>query len=410
MTSFAFDSLVTAPQTLIGDELGFIGRDGALVVNGGAAVTASETSDLIVLGALVSSGSGDAAYSFSGITTTVLIGPDGYAASTLASAISASVSQRAFINNSGVIDSGFRGVQVFASETGANITVQNSGEIRSGVTGVSYFGVYVSHGDGSADIVNTGLISAAASAVRIANNATGAVEFINDGTVISYGGNLSFNNPSAAQDRVVNRGTMEGDVGLGAGADFYDGRLGVLTGSVNGGGGNDTVLGSAVADFALGQEGDDVLRGFAGHDSLDGGLDNDRVEGGLGDDTLIGDAGFDTLYGNGGDDLLNGGGRTDQIVGGKGDDTMTGGGGGDIFVIRRVGNGDDEVTDFQNNADVVDISAFGVQNFNALKNSFNALSQTTDGVLVDLEAAGGSGSILLKGVTVADMDASDFIF
>ena len=96
--------------------------------------------------------------------------------------------------------------------------------------------------------------------------------------------------------------------------------------------------------------------------------------------------------------------------GGKGDDTMSGGGSSDTFVIRRVGNGDDEVTDFQNGTDVVDISALGVQNFNALNNTFNALSETTDGVLIDLAAAGGSGSILLQGMTLADMDASDFIF
>jgi hypothetical protein len=89
---------------------------------------------------------------------------------------------------------------------------------------------------------------------------------------------------------------------------------------------------------------------------------------------------------------------------------MTGGGGGDVFVIRRVGNGDDEVTDFQNGADVVDISALGVQNFNALNNVFGALSQDTDSVIIDLEAAGGSGSIRLMGMTLADMDASDFIF
>ena len=73
---------------------------------------------------------------------------------------------------------------------------------------------------------------------------------------------------------------------------------------------------------------------------------------------------------------------------------MTGGGGGDTFVIRRVGNGDDEVTDFQNGSDVVDLSVLGIQNFNELNNTLAALSQDQDSVIIDLEAAGGSAETL----------------
>jgi hypothetical protein len=51
-----------------------------------------------------------------------------------------------------------------------------------------------------------------------------------------------------------------------------------------------------------------------------------------------------------------------------------------------------------------------VQNFNQLNNVFGALTQDSDAVVVDLAAAGGSGSVRLVGVTLADMDASDFIF
>ena len=211
----------------------------------------------------------------------------------------------------------------------------------------------------------------------------------------------------------------EGNDYMSGGAD--DDRL--FGGSENdtliGGDGDDSLTGDSENDQLVGGNGDDTLaggddndglRGGAGFDSMDGGVGNDMLRGGHDDDTQLGDAGFDTLYGNGGHDLMDGGGRNDMLAGGKGDDTMTGGGGADLFIIRRVGNGDDEVTDFQNGSDRVDISALGVQNFNALNNQFNALSQTTDGVLVDLAAAGGSGSILLGGMTLADMDASDFIF
>ena len=104
------------------------------------------------------------------------------------------------------------------------------------------------------------------------------------------------------------------------------------------------------------------------------------------------------------------GGRSDMLVGGQGDDVMVGGGSTDTFVFNKRKNGDDTVTDFANGSDKLDISALGVKNFNQLANTFDALSQQETGVLIDLSAANGSGSVFLTGVVVADLDASDFIF
>lgn len=294
--------------------------------------------------------------------------------------------------NTGLIG-GFRGVEVYTG----SVDVQNTGRIA--VSGVGFSAVA---GSTSVRVDNSGEITAS-TAFQIAS---GSLVLTNTGSI---SGLVRVDN-SAGNALITNAGEMESTLIFGDGEDRYIGTDGVLLGTANAGAGNDTLAGGSNNDSFAGGTGDDVLRGGHGADWLDGDGDNDMLRGDAGDDTLIGDSGFDTLYGSAGDDSLDGGGRTDLLVGGKGNDTMTGGGGGDLFVIRRVGNGDDEVTDFQNGSDRVDISALGVQNFNALNNTFGALSQDTDGVVIDLAAAGGSGSIRLIGMTLADMDASDFLF
>ena len=372
------------------------------------------------------------------------------------------IGANAEVTNAGTITGGTLGIHL--SQYG---TVTNSGTVTALADGISVGGIATGHslivntgtvtstsaaalraaGSGGVTIINEGTVSTTddTNPVAVAWTAVGGTFLHNTGQILAPGGTAvsSFTDndrilneglmqgdvfTSLGADQVVNRGTIEGDVRLSADDDSFDGAGGRVAGTVQGEGGNDMLSGGAFADHLdggsendtlkghegddtlLGQDGNDHLRGHAGLDSLNGGSGNDRLEGGWDDDHLIGDAGFDTLYGNSGDDFLDGGGRNDLLIGGKGNDTMIGGGGADTFVIRRVGNGDDEVLDFQNGGDRVDLSALGVQNFNWLANIFNAFSQDADGVVIDLAAAGGSGSIRLVGVTVADMDASDFIF
>lgn len=75
-----------------------------------------------------------------------------------------------------------------------------------------------------------------------------------------------------------------------------------------------------------------TLEGMGGNDSLVGGSAADYLNGGTGDDTLIGNAGNDTLDGLTGNDSLSGGDGNDYLVGGDGNDTMAGGAGADTFV------------------------------------------------------------------------------
>lgn len=101
--------------------------------------------------------------------------------------------------------------------------------------------------------------------------------------------------------------------------------------TLDGGTGDDTILGAA---------GNDFINGRSGDDSLSGGDGNDTILGGAGADTISGGRGEDTLRGQGGNDQVNGGEGEDTIdFGGTGDglDTIEGGEGSDTVVVRGTG-------------------------------------------------------------------------
>ena len=64
---------------------------------------------------------------------------------------------------------------------------------------------------------------------------------------------------------------------------------------------------------------------------LDGGDGNDTVIGGPNDDFVSGDAGDDTVRGDGGSDTVDGGDGADQLFGGAGFDRISGGFGADFL-------------------------------------------------------------------------------
>jgi Ca2+-binding RTX toxin-like protein len=97
--------------------------------------------------------------------------------------------------------------------------------------------------------------------------------------------------------------------------------------NVDGGEGNDTILGSSQGTAPVNN---DVLRGGGGTDTITGGAANETIEGGAGGDTIFGMAGNDTIFGasNGnttgdtantitpgpGRDIVNGGGTASDTV------------------------------------------------------------------------------------------------
>jgi len=110
--------------------------------------------------------------------------------------------------------------------------------------------------------------------------------------------------------------------------------------SIGGGGGPDSLDGTAEDDAISGFAGNDTLNGLAGGDTLDGGADNDSLDGGTGNDSLVGGTGNDSLVGGTGNDSLNGGADTDNLDGGAGNDTLDGGAGSDAIVG---GDGNDRI-------------------------------------------------------------------
>ncbi|MFN4201812.1 MAG: Hint domain-containing protein [Tabrizicola sp.] len=171
-------------------------------------------------------------------------------------------------------------------------------------------------------------------------------------------------------------------------------------GTINGGSGNNSLVGdfdSNFNDIIYGNGGNDTIRGLTANDSLYGGVDNDRIYGGTGNDLLYGDdgsdllfggVGVDNLYGGVGNDLLYGGNENDSLYGGAGNDTLHGGAGND-----RLDGGA--------GTDTVDYSAVSGN----MTIDLGAGSATGDGAdtLVSIEnAIGGLGNDGIVGTTGAN--------
>jgi Ca2+-binding RTX toxin-like protein len=205
-----------------------------------------------------------------------------------------------------------------------------------------------------------------------------------------------------------------------SGVTFVNRGSGSVTAQLTGSTGPDKITGAGFTGTAHGDLGNDTLRGGIGDDTFYGGLGADYLQGRGGHDLLDGDggtnsgaaaAGNDTLIGNAGNDTLLGGAGSDVLNGGKGDDSLTGGSDADTFVMRRVGNGDDQITDFQNGIDVIDISDLGLTGgYGDITGTPGALSEANGALVIDLSLLGGSGSVTVTGLTLATVDATDFLY
>ncbi|MEM9006678.1 MAG: calcium-binding protein [Cyanobacteria bacterium P01_F01_bin.86] len=163
------------------------------------------------------------------------------------------------------------------------------------------------------DILNQGTIVAEDDGVVIEGRLTGTLQ--NTGTIT--GGDTAINAVEAdAGITVNNRGTLNGDVLLSQFDDVFDASQGRVNGIVDGGGGDDQLIGTQ---------------------------------------------------------------RRDTLLGGEGDDTLTGGRGNDTFVFAPTDFGDDTVTDFQVRNDLLDLSdfGFGVSDITALLNNAQQLGGDT---------------------------------
>jgi hypothetical protein len=176
--------------------------------------------------------------------------------------------------------------------------------------------------------------------------------------------------------------------------------------ALNGGNGTDTLDLSATTTA----NSVDLSAGFATGSQIELELliSIEKVIGGSGNDTIVGSGVANWLDGGAGRDTIRAGNGNDTIIGGSGNDALTGGGGSDTFIFHP-NFGKDIITDFQiggataaTTHDVLDLRGLGFASIQ------DVLNHTDPGVNAVIHV--GADDITLSGVTRAQLAAHQFDF
>jgi hypothetical protein len=333
-----------------------VGQTGS-VTSEGAGITLQTPGSVSVDGSVYATGNGAISDTSTTGTVEITVGATGSVTSASAGFSSTAISFNAgaSVSIAGNVTGGYSAISGFNAGNGlATIAVADSGVL----TGVSY-GMYVTGAhaiynsgsvtatgsggtgmflQGAGYLVNTGTIAGGLYGIATADStAADNLVTVNTGTI--SGTSNAYRSTSAASERLVNQGTMNGDVLLGshAGSTFVN--AGILNGSVTLGSGAGEIL-----DSTFGIIGGPVVAGSGG-DTIIAGKNGGSVTGGSGNDmlyanqtqttadnaahtTLDGGLGVNALYGGGAfTTFLAGdtGGGYNQIWGGA--SKMTGVGG-----------------------------------------------------------------------------------
>ena len=157
---------------------------------------------------------------------------------------------------------------------------------------------------------------------------------------------------------------------------------------MDGGTGNDCMLGGLGADTMDGGTGNDVMLGGVGADTMDGGTGNDQLDGGAGGDVIKGGAGDDVLMGDAGRDTLYGGAGSDQFGFHQNEDAA----GTPNDIKDWDAGGTDPVTGQPLAADQIDLCGQTELFYTVTKIDFVALDN--DGVKNDVAIALSDGSLI----------------
>ncbi len=194
---------------------------------------------------------------------------------------------------------------------------------------------------------------------------------------------------------------------------------------LDGGAGNDSISAGGGKDFVVGDEGADTLRGGDGNDHIVGGGDNDVIYGDAGSDILEGESGNDVIHSGSGADILDGSSGSDKLYADGGTPTLRGGSGNDTFYFSNgtkatadgSGTGSDkfvlstsakfvEIQSFDLAHAKIDLSAFHIKSFTALKAMEHDISDLGSGTVFVLPHG---VELDIDGVQLASLHASNFI-
>lgn len=276
--------------------------------------------------------------------------------------------------------------------TGTNGVIENTGTIMASGTGIVATGPH--------RVINSGEIHGGQYGVVFNATVEGGGFLKNSGLI---DGVLNAVTASTGDDRIINTGTIKGDVWLSNGDDSFVFKAGKVTGEVGGGMGDDR--------YVVHTEGVEITEAtFQGFD-----LVRSSVSFVLGEHfeqlNLIGKANIDGtgserenhLQGNAGKNVLRGEGDNDFLVGLGGNDKLYGGNGADDFNFHK-GSGRDTVMDFELGDDIEIGGLEGATDFTDMME--NHVEQKG----ADLWITYGKDIVILKDTTEAELLAGDFVF
>lgn len=298
------------------------------------------------------------------------------------------------------------------SMTGYSGSIENRGSIWSSGTAISVKGNGA--GDYTTKITNMGAIEGN---IGIRSLGVNSLSFTNTGTLSADEDSYAYQSDANSYDKLVNKGTITGNISLGAGNDLLSGAFGTLNGDIYGGDGNDTIEAGKGSGDIFGEAGNDTITGGGGRGTISGGDGNDTISGGA---TLFGDDGNDVLrdgtkiYGGAGNDIIGNpdSGSTwseSSFYGGEGDDTYYAGEGSDEEsapkVFEAAGEGDDTIYVFRSYKLAKDVEVEHLIAGRALYNIYNPtnikgnnLAQSITGSEFADTLDGGGGKDTLTGL------------
>jgi serralysin len=350
-----------------------------------------------VNGTLIAAEQGADAIAISGAHATVNTGADAELTATTGIYV-AEQGLDATIDNAGSISSQHRGISVLAD----GVSVRNAGVISSAEIAINAWKTISIVNSQGAEITGDEI------GIVLQQSSGGTSMIRNDGTI--NGGTFGAVWGSEGAEKLINRGTINGSVALGAGDDIFDSRGGLVSGGdVSGQAGDDVyrVAGKLELQEGDGQGFDRVYSSISWKltDNFEAatltGKANTKLIGNDASSQLTGNAGNNRIAGMLGGDIVSGGRGNDILTG---DDGVVASGSADVFLF---GNhcGRDVITDFHDGEDAFNLAGYkGLDSFGDLKGHIKQVGDNVVMALLD------GDQFTLRDVVKADLNTADFVF